>query len=141
MKKEDITVAQTIYSRVRAEFRLGTTRINKAEILEWTITYVEDGVQKTANKDTIGRKLRTLIRANYLGAETENGQTIVVPAQGVPRALNDTEEALAEPNLAPRDELPPEPPPQMVIAHFKDGSRRAVPVGMVPADARVIAET
>lgn len=105
--KADSTVAQNIFALVRAEFRLGTERINKGEILEWTVPYTEKGETKTANKDTVARKLRTLVEANYLGVEYEKGQAWIVKAKGEPRALKEEPtDAPEAPNLASRDELP-----------------------------------
>lgn len=88
-----MTVAQSVFSRVRAEFNLGQKRISKSEILEWTITYVEKGEQKTANKDTVGRKLRLLVEGNYLGAEYDaQGQAWIVPATGERKPIKEEQE-------------------------------------------------
>lgn len=88
-----LTVSQEIYKRVREEFAKGTQRISKSAFLEWTVTYQDAGKTKTANKDTMGRKMRLLIESNFLGRETENGQTYIVPAKGVPhQVIKDTYE-------------------------------------------------
>ena len=100
MKKESITVAQSVFSRVKAEFNVGAKRISKSEILEWTITYVEDGVQKTANKDTVGRKLRKLVEEGYLGAEYEKGQCYIVPFNGQ-KSIWIEEKGTPKPEIAP----------------------------------------
>lgn len=94
---EDRTVAQSIYARVKEEFATGVKRISKSEVIGWDIVYVEKGRKKHANGDTKARKLRLLIEANYLGREEAHGQAYIIPANGTPKALQDTQDDVEEP--------------------------------------------
>ena len=125
-----MTVAQTIFQRVRDEFAKGSQRISKSAVLEWDISYKEDGKIKHANGDTKARKLRLLIESNYLGAEFENGQCYVVPAKGKPNATpNDTPEAQKMAPDASVEESKPKLRPEFI---YDGKSPRPVGVKMVP---------
>lgn len=87
-----MTVAQTLFSRVKSEFERGNTRISKSEVIEWVIEYEDQGQKKHANGDTKARKLRMLVEANYLAAEYENGQAYIIPATGQTKAIEDTQD-------------------------------------------------
>lgn len=84
-----MTIAQTIFARVKEEFARGNTIISKSEIISWDITYQEKNQTKHANGDTKARKLRLLIEANYLGVEHKGGQAYIVPASGQIKPLED----------------------------------------------------
>lgn len=110
---KDKTVAQELYSLVKAEFAKGRTKISKSEIIAWGVVYVENGIMKTANNDTKPRKLRKLIEANYLGVIIEGGQAYIVPPKGSPRTTED-------------------PPQQFRYEPVLDDSGRAIAMKEIP---------
>lgn len=107
------TVAQLIFERVKAEFALGSTKLNKAVIIDWVIEYMDGGKKKRANGDTKSRKLRLLIEANYLGVQHEGGQAYIVPAKGAPHKVEDDD----------FEEEEGEPEPHYPVLITKDGEK------------------
>lgn len=126
---EDRTVAQSIYARVKECFSRGEQRISKSEVIGWEIEYVQGGARKRANGDTKARKLRLLIEANYLGRDTEKGQTYVVPATGSPKAMEDT-----EPDEGDDVTDPPAPAMRVPISYKGEDDRRRVHICTTPEE-------
>lgn len=97
-----MTIAQTIFARVKEEFARGNTCISKSEIIGWDIFYEERGQTKHANGDTKARKLRMLVESNYLGREEKGGQAYIVPATGQIKPLEDDVDEVADDTPRPK---------------------------------------